>query len=473
MNILQAIDDPKLFRPWFKNPATWATWRVFLAALFGLPMTADQLAVYRDCTGRADVPSAPASEGWLICGRRAGKSFTLALIAVFLAAFHDYRQYLTPGERGTVIVIAADRRQARTILRYVRALLTRVPMLKRMIERETAESFDLTNSVSIEIGTASFRSARGYTIVAALCDELAFWHTDDSANPDYEILDALRPGMATIPGAMLLCASSPYAKRGALHDAHRRYYGKPGPILVWKAATRTMNPSVPQRLIDAALERDPAAASAEYLAEFRNDIAGFVPREVVQSCVDVGEIERPYKDGTRYIAFVDPSGGTSDSMTLAIAHRDKEKIIVDVVREIPAPFDPENATAEFAKTLKAYGVFRVTGDRYAGEWPREQFRKRGITYDTSELPKSGLYVDLLPRLNSRTIRLVDNTRMVNQIANLERRTSRGGKDSIDHPPGAHDDCANVVAGVAAHVLNQNTLSSIPLYEFLGQHACRF
>jgi hypothetical protein len=152
-----------------------------------------------------------------------------------VACFRDYRPYLQPGERGTVIVIAADRRQARTIMRYVRGMLTRIPMLARMIERDTAESFDLTNEVSIEIGTASFRSARGYTIVAALCDEVAFWMSEDSANPDFEILDAIRPGMATIPNAMLLCASSPYAKRGALHDAHKRYFGKAGPVMVWKA----------------------------------------------------------------------------------------------------------------------------------------------------------------------------------------------------------------------------------------------
>lgn len=157
----------------------------------------------------------PATEGWLVCGRRAGKSFVLALCAVFLATFKDYRPYLAPGERATIMVIAADRKQARVIFRYIRALLTEVPMLARLIERETAEAFDLSNKVSIEVA-ASFRSTRGYTLVAALCDEIAFWPTDDSAEPDREVLHALRPGMATIPGAMLLCASSPYARRGAL-----------------------------------------------------------------------------------------------------------------------------------------------------------------------------------------------------------------------------------------------------------------
>jgi hypothetical protein len=471
MNILQAIDDAALFGPWFRDAATWTVWRAFLAALFGLQMAPDQAEAFAKYTGRTDAPTDVANEAWLICGRRAGKSFMLALIAVFLACFRDYRPYLQPGERGTVIIIAADRKQARTIFRYIRGLLTRVPMLARLIERETADSFDLTNEISIEIGTASFRSSRGYTIVAALADEIAFWSTDDSAaNPDQEILDSLRPGMATIPGAMLLCASSPYARRGALHDAHTRYFGKPGDILVWKAKTRDMNPNVPQSLIDRALERDPAAAASEWLAEFRQDISAFVDRRIIESCVDPNEIERPYKASTRYVtspryvAFVDPSGGSSDSMTLGIGHRDKDSIIVDVVREIVAPFDPESATEEFAKVLKSYQITTVTGDRYAGEWPRQAFRKRGIQYEPSEQPKNALYTDLLPKLNSRSIRLLDHPRLINQLAALERRTSRGGKDTIDHPPGGHDDVGNVVAGVAACVSNlaRSTWSQGPL-----------
>lgn len=79
----------------------------------------------------------------------------------------------------------------------------------------------------IEIHTASFKTVRGYTIVAALCDELAFWESDEtSAEPDVEVLNAIRPGMATIPGSMLLCASSPHARRGALWEAHRKHFGQ-------------------------------------------------------------------------------------------------------------------------------------------------------------------------------------------------------------------------------------------------------
>ena len=135
LTILDAVADRHLFAPWFKNRDTWAGWFAFVAALFALPMTPELLADYRQCTGRADPPANPAIEGWLICGRRAGKSFMLALIAVFLACFRDYRPHLQPGERATVLVIACDRKQARVIFRYIGGLLTRVPMLARMIER--------------------------------------------------------------------------------------------------------------------------------------------------------------------------------------------------------------------------------------------------------------------------------------------------------------------------------------------------
>ena len=165
------------------------------------------------------------------------------------------------------MVIAADRRQARVIMRYVTGLLRGVPMLSPLIEGETQERVDLRNRITIEVHTASFRSTRGYAIVAGLLDELAFWSlAEASAEPDVEVINALRPGQATIPGSMLLCASSPYAHKGALFDAHRKHFGKDGdPVLCWHAATRDMNPRVPQAVIDAAMARDAAHAAAEYL----------------------------------------------------------------------------------------------------------------------------------------------------------------------------------------------------------------
>ena len=160
----------------------------------------------------------------------------LALIGVFLACFRDYRKYLAPGERATVMVIASDRKQARTVLRYVKGLLD-VPMLRQVVVHLGSEHVDLQHRVTIEVHTSSFKSIRGYTVVAALFDELAFWPTDDrSSDPDFEVLNAVRPGMATIPNGLLLCASSPYARKGVLYDAYRKHFGKDGDIrVVWQS----------------------------------------------------------------------------------------------------------------------------------------------------------------------------------------------------------------------------------------------
>ena len=79
---------------------------------------------------------------------------------------------------------------------------------------------------------------RGYTQVAALLDEVAFWKSDVSVSPDTEVLAAIKPSMATIPGAMLLCGSSPYARKGVLWKTHQKHFGKDSPTLVWQADTR-------------------------------------------------------------------------------------------------------------------------------------------------------------------------------------------------------------------------------------------
>jgi hypothetical protein len=104
----------------------------------------------------------------------------------------------------------------------------------------------------------------------------------------------------------------------------------------------------------------------------------------------------------------------------------------------------------------------VRGDRYGGEWPREVFRKHGVEYSVADKAKSDLYRDLLPLLNSGRCELLDHPRLVAQLCSLERRTARGGRDSIDHAPGAHDDAANCVAGVAVTAVKAAAVPEVPI-----------
>lgn len=326
-------------------------------------------------------------------------------------------------------------------------------MLAQMIANETAEGIELSTGINLEVLTASFRAVRGYTVVAAILDELAFWPCDDAADPDTEILNALRPSMATIPGALLVAISSPYAQKGELYRAHREHFGKDhDPILVWQADSKTMNPNVPQVVIDQAYAQDEAAASAEYGAQFRRDVESYVRAEAVQACIILGRYEVAFVQGQTYVAFVDPSGGSQDSMTLGIGHTENGLSSLDLMREVKPPFSPEAVVADFCALLKSYHLSSVTGDRYGGEWCREPFRKHGIDYKLSTQSRSDLYSSLLPLINSGMVQLLDEPRLIAQLNGLERRTARGGKDSIDHGHKNHDDLINAAAGalVLAH-----------------------
>lgn len=174
MNIIDAINDPALFLPWFtdaKAPteggtpsaeiaSSYLSWTSFLCALFALEMTPEQLEIFKKCTGLKTPPTKPQKECWLVIGRRGGKSFILSLIAVFAAVFIDYSKQLARGERGVVLLIAADKRQAKILLEYICGLLENVPMLASMIERKTLECIDLSNRISIEIRVSNYRPAR-------------------------------------------------------------------------------------------------------------------------------------------------------------------------------------------------------------------------------------------------------------------------------------------------------------------------
>jgi hypothetical protein len=446
VTLRKALEDPSLLGATLAGP-TWHAWRSLLIAAMGEPLEPDELQTFKQFTGRKTLPPQRIDELWCVIGRRGGKSRAMAVLAIYLAGLCDYTDKLARGEKGIVLLIAPDMKQARVALDYAEGALQSTPIMQQLIASRTAETLTLTTGITLEVRSASFRRIRGSTCVAVLADECAFWLSDTGVNPDTEILNAARPALATTQGP-LIAISSPYARRGALWETYRKHYGPDGDpsILVAQGASRDFNPSLPQSVVDRALERDAAAANAEYMAQFRTDVETFITREAVEACITLGVRERKPERAHSYVAFVDPSGGSSDAMTLAIAHKEGETEILDALRERKPPFSPEAVVEEFASLIKSYRCSKVFGDRYGGEWPREQFNKRGIFYEPADKSKSEIYRDLLPLINSGAVDLLDHDRLMMQIISLERRTSRGGRDSIDHAPGFHDDVVNAAAG---------------------------
>ena len=453
VTLRKALGDKQLLGG-ILDGASWLPWRSLLIASMGEPLLDGEREVFAKLTGRAHEPGRMVEEFIGVKGRRAGGSRSASVLGAYIGGLCTHPA-LAAGERGVLLCVAADQRQADVILNYTEANFRNSPVLAQLIEARTARELRLTNGIDIEVRAADHKRLRGLTFVAAICDEIAFWPTDDAANADNEILDAIRPGLSTTGGPLFMI-SSPYARRGELWRAYTKHHGPAGDplILVAKGSSRDFNATLPQSVIDRAYERDAAAASAEFGGEFRKDIDSPFNLEAVQAVVDRGVYERAPVRGITYDAFADPSGGSADSFALSVGHTDrsdwqKPVVVVDSVREQRPPFNPSSVAEEFAGVLKSYGVTKVIGDKYAGQWVIEVFAKLSIKYEQSAAPKSDLYRDLLPLINSNRIRLLDNAKLVNQLVGLERRVARGGRDSIDHGPGGHDDIANAVAGLAS------------------------
>jgi hypothetical protein len=444
-----AITNPQLLASGFQG-SSWDRWRATLKAMFGELLDLAETRLFQEVAERS-APTRPVKECWLAIGRRGGKDSIASAVAVAMA-LSDVRPYLRPGEVATIACLAVSRLQAKIVLGYIKASFFDNKLLAEMVVRETDDGIELNNGIEILVLSNNFRSLRGRTILCAILDECAYWRDDNFANPDQEVYAAILPAMMTLPDAILIGISTVYRKAGLLYEKWAKHYGKADPdVLVVKATTRQFNPTISQAFIDEQLERDPELNGAEYISEWRTDVAAFVSREVVEASIVRGRHELWPQPAIQYWGFCDPSGGSgSDSMTLAVAHSEGElgeRRILDAIREWRPQFSPDDVTKEAAQTLNHYGITTIRGDRFGGDWIAERFRERGIGYEPAEKPKTQIYTEFLPLLNAARTELLDHPRLLAQLCQLERRSVRGsGREVIDHAPNGHDDVANAVAG---------------------------
>lgn len=367
-----------------------------------------------------------------------------ALILVYLASLKKWPKSLG---RSHIVCVACDRSQAGVVLGYAKSILN-LPAFAGLVESEGAEEIRLKNSITVGVHTSSFRALRGYKILAAVADEVAFWRDDSgSANPAQEVLNAIRPALGEVEGSLMLCISSAYSKSGPMYEAVKNRYGiEDDSTLVWRAGTSDMNPLYSRAVIERARADDPQAAASEFDSAFREDLETYISTEALDAVVVRGRLELPPQRGLPAFGAVDPSGGRNDSMTLSIFYREPSgKAVQACLRVQKSPFDPSECVKSFASVLRSYGISTVTGDRYSGNFCTELFQKSGILYRNSEKSKSQIYGEFLPLIMRGGIELLDIKQQTAELRQLERRHRAGGRDVIDHPQGLHDDMANATA----------------------------
>jgi hypothetical protein len=449
-NILDAMSSPQWWGPWFAD-GTWAAWRGFLAAVFGLPLPSNAQDLFRACTGLETPPSTMAREVYAIAGRRAGKTRVTSLIAAWLGCFVNWSPYLSRGERAHILLVGKDRDQAGVAFNYIEALIADHPVLKQLIKSSSAGTLELTNNVTIRVAAASFRGLRGYAIAGILMDELASWHdSETSTNPAAEIVRAIRPATLQFRGqAMILGLSSPLERRGVLWEAYDRNFGKPGSTLVWLAPTETMHPLSPEERaqIDAERAKDPEGAAAEYDCVWRDDVSGFLDAPLVERCTDHGVTMRAALPDVDYQMCVDFSDGKSDSTCAAIGHLLDGRIIVDALFEKKAPFQPSDAFRELAAFAGPYRITRVQIDKFAAGLVGDGLSKVGLLPEVRERSTSDVYLLAVPSFTEGAVRLLDDRQLAHQLTILQRRVGPSGKATVTHPPRTHDDLAAAVCSL--------------------------
>jgi hypothetical protein len=447
ISVSDAMASPKLFAPFFSG-SSWDTWRAVIKAIYAERMNVAELEAFRSVAER-DPPARSASEVVIVAGRGAGKDSIASLTATVTAV--NFKGKLRPGERAVVMCLACDRDQAGIVFSYIRGYFEAIPALGKLVRYIGSDSIELKNNVVIEVHSNSYRSVRGRSILCAIFDEVAFWRSEDSASPDFEVAGAVTPGLARVPGSTLILISSAHKRSGLLYQKWKDHYGKSDDdVLVVRGTTLQFNPSFDAKAIARQLASDPQLYGAEYNSEWRDDLATFISRDLLEAAVDPGVLVRPPVDGVRYHAFADPSGGAVDSFTLAIAHLEKDgRVVLDLLLERRSPLDPYEVTKEIVALMNEYHCTACSGDGYAKRWVIDAFARAGASYLKSDDDRSAIYLNALPLFTSGRARLLDNSRLVGQFAGLERRTFPTGRDRVDHGRSGKDDAANAVAGALA------------------------
>jgi hypothetical protein len=445
-----------------------------LRGAYGLPFVTDeQQEIWWLCTERA-YTGRPYPEITVMCGARGGKDSRIAApIVLYEALFGGHETRAAKGESATIVLVAQDARAAGVAFGYIAGYLQQSPVLSQMLHGDPlTSSLTLTNGITVMCFPCTLRSMRGFSIPVAVLDEVAFFRLEGQADSDVEIQASVRRGMVGFGDrTKLLKISTPYMRGGLLYDDVTRSFGKPDPdLLVWRATSRLMNPvTFSSERLDREQRLDPVRFRREYLAEFADDVAAFLPQHVIDAAIRPGRHALPPRDGIRYVMAVDPSGGGPDAFTCSVVHAEGRGADLRVVQDVlkgwatrgTETVDLEGIVAEIAEIARRYRCRTVFGDRYSRDWVVQSFKRRGIHYDADYhvyiekekkyLEKSGCYLEAEPLFTQGRIELLDDPTLRRELVCLEKRSQPGNKFQVDHPrsAGAHDDYANSTCLAAA------------------------
>jgi hypothetical protein len=427
-----------------------------LASAYALPPTAGMLDLFAAGTGLDPDrwPTEPISILAVIAGRGSGKDSRIACpMALYESLFAADAE--TIGEQtGTIVLIGQNERSVRGVtLRYLREYIRRTPLLTSQIEKDgmLSGSIRFTNGRMIETLPSTADAPRGFQMPCAILNETGVWRQEGRVDSDREILAAVQPRADKV-----VIISTPFMQSGVLWDFSKRW-GRPEPgVLVWKVSTAAMVPALAAKVHKRRRMMDAELARREFDAEFISGLGAFLTHSMIDACVDKRVHEREPRRRGIYHAAIDMSGGRHDRSALAIVETSGDRIWQCLLRVWDSKTSREGVIAQAAAELRRYGLRAIAGDNYAANFLPEGFDRHGIRYiSTGErkghrrLTRSDAYAELEPLIRAQRIALLDDEQQTRELLGLVRRDQPGGRFTINHVSGEHDDRANALAVAAA------------------------
>jgi hypothetical protein len=452
LSIIDFVNELKLLKAGGLSVAQQAV----LKATYGEALDPAEMEIYCRATGRETYAPREHSELTVIAGRQSGKTSRIGAIIALYEAFREHG--LPRGQRAYVLVIAPVVQQAAIAFDFMKRYILGSPILEPRVRKIRNDEIELRNEVIIACRPCSYIAVRGVPIICAICDEIAFWrHEDTAANPEQEVIDAIRPAMATLYNTKIVKISTPFRKDGILW----REFQKRTELrhLVWQLSTEEMNPAVSKQFLEDARQDNEQTFRREHLAEFTDNVLGWITPEILEPCVLRGVRELPRVSSGTYVAAVDPAFRSSN-FGFAVVHRSDAGAITVVhahrwsTKTVPPNLDL--IAAQVSEVLRRYDLDTLVGDQYCFPVLQQCFAKLGIQYREfafTQHTRGSLYGNLRLLMTEEKIQFVDQPELLQELLDLEEVKAPNGAIDIRPPRSGKDDIAISVALAASQLSN--------------------
>jgi len=433
--------------------ASWSVWKAVLKSIHGEELEPAELMLWREVTGRKH----PRAEGYARTfwglGRSSGKTTAAAIEMAYETVRH------ARGKRADVVGVAQDSRRSAALLEVVKDLLELSPFAGEIHKaNETELRVGRSRVLALPSAAASLRGYHGPVVVL---DEVTVLRGAEGRYNDRELLRSAVPAVRPF-GGRVFALGTPLGESGLMWDMQGAHKGRDTGVLFVFGPTWRFNGSITEADArgDAGEDLD---LLAEYEGRFRSNLRALLDEDTIAALA--GEYTSlPPREGESYVGFVDMSGTRSDSAALGIAHAEaregRRRAVVDLLDEVPAPFNAEAAVERFAAFMKAYHITTVAGDLYGGDLYAQSFGRAGLRFESAPLDKSGLFVSFAVSARSGQVVTPNSEVLLRQLRWLEEKITPT-KMIVRHA-GPHDDVANACAGAVHLALLQ---AAAPIMEF--------